>query len=45
LKPQQLTMRKVRKGETWAPEAGDDPHLGRLKVDAIELISRPETER
>jgi hypothetical protein len=42
LTPQQMLLRKVRKGETWAPEAGDDPHLGRLKVDAIELTAEPK---
>ncbi len=41
LTPQQMLLRKVRKGETWAPEAGDDPQLGKLKVDAIELTAKP----
>ena len=41
LTPQQMLLRKVRKGETWAPEAGDDPQLGQLKVDAIELTAKP----
>lgn len=40
--PQQILLRKVGKGETWAPEAGDDPHLGRLKADAIELRAKPK---
>src|SRR5208283_686159 len=40
--PQQILLRKVRKGETWAPEAGDDPHVSRLKVDAIELTTKPQ---
>jgi hypothetical protein len=39
--PQQLLLRTVRKGETWAPEAGDDPKLGPMKVDAIEMIAKP----
>jgi len=41
LAPQQMLLRKVGKGETWAPEAGDDPHLGRMKADAIELTAKP----
>lgn len=40
--PQQALLRTVSKGETWAPEAGDDPHLGRLKVDAIEIVTKPK---
>lgn len=40
--PQQILLRKVQRGETWAPEAGDDPHLGRLKVDAIALTTKPK---
>lgn len=39
--PQQLLLRTVKKGETWAPEAGDDPNLGPMKTDAIELIAKP----
>jgi len=39
--PQQLLLRTVKKGETWAPEAGDDPNLGPMKTDAIELITKP----
>jgi len=42
LTPQQILLRKVHKGETWAPEAGDDPHLGRLEVDAIALTTKPK---
>ncbi len=42
LMPQQVLLRTVRKGETWAPEAGDDPHLGRLRVDAIALTTKPK---
>lgn len=41
LMPQQLLLRKVSKGDSWTPEAGDDPHLGHLKVDALELVSKP----
>ena len=39
--PQQLIIRTVKKGETWAPEADDDPNLGRLKVDSIEMVAKP----
>ena len=42
LTPQQVRLRTVRKGETWAPEAGDAPHLGRLRVDAIGLTTKPK---
>lgn len=42
LTPQQMLLHKVGKGETWAPEAGDDPHLGRLKRDAIALTAKPK---
>lgn len=39
--PQQLVLRTVKKGNTWAPEADDDPNLGPMTVDAIELIAKP----
>ena len=38
--PQQLLLRTVKKGETWAPEAGDQK-WGELKVDSIELLAKP----
>lgn len=39
--PQQVLLRTVKKGETWAPEAGDDPNLGPMRADAIELVAKP----
>ncbi len=41
LNPQQMLVRKVPRGATWAPEVGDVPHPERLKVDAIELTVEP----
>jgi hypothetical protein len=39
--PQHLLLRTVKKGETWAPEADDDPNLGPMKSDAIEIVAKP----
>jgi len=38
--PQQLLLRTVHKGDTWAPEAGDTWVNEPLKVDAIELTAK-----
>jgi len=39
--PQQLLLRTVKKGEIWAPEAGDDPNMGPMRFDTIEMIAKP----
>lgn len=41
LTPQQLLLQTVKKGQTWSPEAGDDPDLGPMKLDTIEVIAKP----